>query len=164
MLEGQGYGFSQERTGYAAVTSILMVKCQCPATVSVHLSLSFQPQALLAATLRFTGLLSGAHILQTCQGRRRKELTSFRFAKEEEESTGSLEEEVFKGQAWTLLSYRSEVPRPEFRHGAGTKLQGQLRLKAQSPCAPSNRKWCDEPTTMSLARPFKPQLFYLISL
>jgi len=58
------------------------------------------------------------------------ELTSFKLAKEGEEGTGRLKQDVFKGQARTLLSFRSEVPRPEFRHGAGTELQGQLRLKA----------------------------------
>lgn len=34
-----------------------------------------------------------------------KGATSFRFAKEEEESTGSLEQEVLRARAWTRLSY-----------------------------------------------------------
>lgn len=40
--------------------------------------------------------------------------------------------------------------RPEFSHMAGTEVQGQLRLRASSPCVLKNRKWCGEHMAMSL--------------
>lgn len=41
--------------------------------------------------------------------------------------------------------------RPEFSHMAGTEVQGQLRLKASSPCVLKSRRWCGEQMAMSLS-------------